>query len=100
MHAANDMKRIGRIRELAGQIGATRFESPQMADAENYESQVQIGLALSATEILDYDSSRVVECFGHFLIACGVEIDPLTEALLNALESKLESRSARERRFK
>ena len=93
MHAAKDREWIGKIRSLAGQLGATRYESPDVADAENYESQVQVGLACSAVEILDYDSSKVAEWFGHCLIACGVEIDPLTEALLDALESKLESRA-------
>lgn len=90
MHATNDSLLINRIRDLAGQIGATRYDVPEVADAENHESQVQIGLACSAVEILDHDSSRVIEWFGHCLIACGLRIDRSTESLLYALEAEME----------
>lgn len=84
---------IHQIRALAGQVGAVHYDAPDVADSENYESQVQVGLACSAASILGYDSSRLVEWFGHCLIACGVEIDASTESLLNDLESKMESRT-------
>lgn len=90
MHPTNDSPLIHQIRELAGQVGAMRYDYPHMNDSENYESQIQVGLACSAAEILEHNPSRVVEWFGHCLIACGLRIDLPTESLLDALETEME----------
>ena len=87
-----EAQQIRKIRDLAGKIGECHIALPPSSpDAEAYETQVQVGLARSVTQILDCDASRLAEWFGHCLIACGMEIDRSTETLLDALEAKLAS---------
>ncbi len=85
---------ILQLRELAGQIGEIENEIPEAWDAENYDFQVQIGLATSIVEILDYDIQKVIRWFSYCLMNCGgIEIDPRVDALLDALANEVECQS-------
>ena len=81
---------IVQLREIAGEIGELQdpgVYSPRVADAEDYDFKIQIGLARAAVEIFDYDPSKTITWFGHCLIGLGMSVDDgRMRTLLDALD--------------
>ncbi|MEY3898593.1 MAG: hypothetical protein RLZZ214_4115, partial [Verrucomicrobiota bacterium] len=48
------------IRKIAGPIGSSQADLDDACDAENYDFQVQTGLAKVVSEILDYNPSKLI----------------------------------------
>jgi hypothetical protein len=59
---------ILKIRELAGEVGSIDDPDPGWHDADNYDHQVQTGLATAVVEILDYAPPGLVHWFGICLL--------------------------------
>lgn len=77
------------IRVLAGKLAAdTTLE--KSSDSEEYDFQVQIGLADAVVDILDFNPYKLGTWFGYCLIALGLEIDDRLEGLLHALRDEVE----------
>lgn len=82
---------ILKIRALAGQVGGLDNDLQDACDADNYDFQVQVGLAESIVEILDYDPSKTVQWFGYCLVQFGLGSNDRANALLDALEREVEA---------
>jgi hypothetical protein len=87
---------VRQIRRLAGELGAIEDELENVADAENYDFQVQTGLAAAVTEILEDNPFSAIRWFGYCLISCGVEADPRIICLLDSLDREVDSQLATE----
>lgn len=86
---------ITQIRILAGELGAIENELENVADAENYDFQVQTGLSEAVTEIFDGDVFLAIRWFGFCLISCGVDADPRVTCLLDSLNREVDSQFER-----
>ena len=75
---------ITKLRELAGAIGS-QDELENAPDAENYDFQVQTGLAEAVVKIMDYDSGKLIFWIGRCLIQFGLNPNDRIKALLDAL---------------
>ncbi len=92
--SAEDQSPIARkIRELAAKL-AEDHTLDNAADAEEYQHQIECGLAEAVVDILDFDLPRLFYWFGFCFISFGV--DPTNErisALLDALENEVSNQS-------
>lgn len=84
---------IQQIRALAGQLGADDHpEQDGPSDAEHYDFQVMVGLALAVVEAIDMNPSKLFYWFGFCLIDFGLDgSDPRIQALMDALYREVES---------
>lgn len=73
------------LREIAGEIGEIECHLPGTPDAEEYNFQVQVGLATAVVEILDTDFAGISKWFGFCLIRYGIKPDRVIQALHDAL---------------
>lgn len=81
---------ILRIRKLAGKIGSYQ-NIEKGSDAENYEFQVDVGLAEAVSDIQGYDPQKLIYWFGFCIIRLGANCDERIQALLDALEREINS---------
>lgn len=82
--------KIIRIRKLAGEIGSHR-NIEKLSDSENYEFQVDTGLAQAVAHIQGFDPARLIYWFVFCLIDLDLEVDDRLRALLDALEREIQS---------
>jgi len=82
---------IQEIRSLAGRLGEMGGDLENVADAENYDFQVQTGLASATAQILEGNPFKAIVWFGHCLISCGVEPDERIKCLLDSLSREIEA---------
>ena len=83
---------IQQIRTLAGELGRIgKNDLPEAPDAEEYDFQVQVGLAEAAVEIMDTDVSGIAGWFVFCLIQYGIDPDDRIKALRDALAREVMS---------
>lgn len=69
---------IVQLLTIAGEIGELHDPegySAKDADVDDYDYKIQIGLSQAVVEIFDYDPSKTINWFGHYLIALGMNTD-------------------------
>ena len=85
---------IEQVSRACGEIGSLMVgELEEASDADNYESQIQVGLAKAVVDTMFKSKhADLVHWFGHCIIASGHEVDDRIDALLDSLSRELESR--------
>lgn len=88
--SAEDQSPIARkIRLLAAKL-AEDHTLDDSSDAEEYQHQIECGLADAVVDILDFDLPRLIYWFGHCFIQFGLDpLDARIAALLDALENEV-----------
>jgi len=81
---------VDQIHRMAGEIGVLNGNNlEKAADAEDYEFQVETGLAVAAASILQDDIDKIITWLGYCMIDLGYEPNDRVAALMDALRREL-----------
>ena len=99
MARQTDRERVDELMEqvarACGEIGSLTAGdlSDDTSDVENYEFQIQTGLADAVVNaVFKMKHADIIHWFGYCLIASGHQVDDRLQVLLDSMDRELESR--------